>query len=48
MALAGKMGRHGRLVYATMGDIETMAVHSGAEGLPGFAYMLETTPLALY
>ena len=31
----------------TMGDVETVAVHPGAEGLSGFANILETTPPAL-
>ena len=48
MALAGKMGHHWRFVCATMGDVETVAVHSGAEELSSFAYILETTPPALY
>ena len=48
MALAGKTGRHRGFVCATMGDVETMAVDSRAEGLPGFSYILETTPPALY
>ena len=48
MALAGKMGCHRGFVYVTMGDVEMMAVHSGAEELPGFAYILETIPPALY
>ena len=47
MALAGKMGRHKRFVSATMGDVEKTAVHSGTKGLPGFTYILETTPPAL-
>ena len=48
MSFACKMGRHRRFVYATMGYVETVAVYSGAEGLPGFANILETTPPALY
>ena len=48
MALAGKMGRRRRFVYVTMGDVEMMAVHSGAEGLLGLTFILETTSPALY
>ena len=43
MALAGKMGRHRGFFYATMGDVETMAVDSTLEWLPGFSNILETT-----
>ena len=28
VALASKMGRHRRLVYTTMGDVETVVVHA--------------------
>ena len=48
MALAGKIGLHRRFVYAAMGDVETVAVHSGVEELPSFANILETTSPALY
>ena len=48
MALAGKMGRHRRFVYVAMSDVEMVAVHLGVEELSSFAYILETTPPALY
>ena len=35
-------------IYATMADVETVAVHSRVEGLSGFANILETTPPVLY
>ena len=48
MALAGEMGNHRGLVYAAMGDVETIAVDSRVEGLLSFSHILETTPPALY
>ena len=42
MALAGKIGHHRRFIYATMGDVEMVAVDSRVEGLPGFSHILET------
>ena len=48
MALAGKMGCHRGFVYAIMGDVETMAVDSRVEELPGSSHILENTPPALY
>ena len=48
MALAGETGHHRGFVYATMGDVEMMAVDLRVEGLPDFSHILETTPLAMY
>ena len=44
MAFACKMGRLNfkRFVCATMGVVEMVVVHSGAERLSGFANILET------
>ena len=47
MTLAGKISRHMGFVYATMGDVETMAVDSRVEGLSNFSHILETTPPVL-
>ena len=48
MALAGKMGCHSGFVYATMGDVEQVAVHSGAKESSSLVNILKTTPPALY
>ena len=43
------MGHHRGFIYATMGNVEMMAVDLRVEGLPGFSYILEeTTPPAMY
>ena len=34
MALAGKMGRQRKFIYATMGGVEMIAVHLRVEGCP--------------
>ena len=47
LALADEMGRHRRFIYMTMEYVETVVVHPGAERLPGFSHILETTPPAL-
>ena len=43
VALAGKMCHHRGFIYATMGNIEIVAVNSRVEGLPSFSHILETT-----
>ena len=48
MALAGEMGRHGRFVNTTMGDVEMVSIHLVVERLSGLSHILETTPPALY
>ena len=43
-----KSATTGNSSIMTMSDVETVVVHSGVEGLPGYSHTLETTPLALY